>query len=197
MAMADPVSVDTSLLGNQGDTSGDARLAPTVALGTDTPDPFADMRLPDMSPTDFNGIMNSSDSPLTFSGNATMNAGSKRQEALNFAKQFLGVDYKWGGTSPAGFDCSGLVQYVWKKFGVQLPRVSQAQAGAGQTTRNLNELKPMDLVMMDNTPNGPGHVAFWLGNGEILEAPHTGAQVRIRKLGKNEAMYGVKLAIPG
>lgn len=196
--MADPLGVDTSLLGGQDDTSGNALVAPTVALGADTANPFADMQLPDLSHGDFSDIMKSSDSPLTFSGNVTTTASSKRQQAVDFAKQFLGTDYKWGGASPAtGFDCSGLVQYVWKKFGVSLPRVSQQQAGAGKTTRNLNELQPMDLVMMDNTPNGPGHVAFWLGNGQILEAPHTGAQVRIRKLGKNEAMYGVRLNIPG
>jgi cell wall-associated NlpC family hydrolase len=195
--MAEPLGVDTDLLGNQGDTSGAANLAPTMALGSGDSDPFDSMKLPDLSPTDFDEIVKSSDSPLTFSGNVTMNAGSKRQQAVEFAKQFLGTPYVWGGTSPQGFDCSGLVQYVWKKFGVSLPRVSQQQAGAGKRIHDLDKLQPMDLVLMDNTPNGPGHVGFWLGNGMILEAPHTGAVVRIRKLGKNEAMYGVHLNVPG
>jgi cell wall-associated NlpC family hydrolase len=175
--MAEPLGVDTDLLGNQGDTSGAANLAPTMALGSGDSDPFDSMKLPDLSPTDFDEIVKSSDSPLTFSGNVTMNAGSKRQQAVEFAKQFLGTPYVWGGTSPQGFDCSGLVQYVWKKFGVSLPRVSQQQAGAGKRIHDLDKLQPMDLVLMDNTPNGPGHVGFWLGNGMILEAPHTGAVV--------------------
>lgn len=194
--MADPLGVDTSLLGNQNDFSASPALAPPNPLG-DGGNPFADMMLPNLSQRDFSDTMNSSESPLTFSGNVTKNAGSKRTEALDFAKRFLGTPYVWGGTSPSGFDCSGLVQYVWKKYGLQLPRVSQQQAGAGTEVHDLNKLESMDLVLMHNTPNGPGHVAFWLGNGMILEAPHTGAQVRIRKLGKNEALFGVHLNIPG
>lgn len=196
--MVDPLNVDTSLLGNQGDTSGAPIVAPISPLNDDgSSNPFTSMFLPQLSRQDFTTTVKQSDTPLTFSGTPTMNAGSKRQKAEDFAKQFIGVNYVWGGTTPSGFDCSGLVQYVWKKYGLQLPRISQQQANSGTRVHDLTKLQPMDLIMMDDTPNGPGHVGFWLGNGMILEAPHTGAKVRIRKLGKNEAAYGVHLNIPG
>jgi cell wall-associated NlpC family hydrolase len=148
-----------------------------------------------MSQGQFQQILGGSDTPLNFSGVA-QDATGKRADALKYAKQFLGTPYVWGGTTPQGFDCSGLVQYVWKKFGVSLPRISQQQAGAGDRVA-LNDLKPMDLVLFNEGRDGVGHVAFWLGNGQILEAPHSGSQVRIRKLGKRENVFGVHLNVPG
>lgn len=125
---------------------------------------------------------------------STAAGNGRRQQVIEFAKKFLGTPYVWGGTTPNGFDCSGLVQYAYKKFGVNLPRVSQQQANAGKRT-SLNNLELGDLVLFNHGKNGPGHVAFWLGNGQILEAPRTGLNVRIRKLGKGESVFGVHLNV--
>jgi cell wall-associated NlpC family hydrolase len=128
----------------------------------------------------------------------TSTTGGGRAAVENYAKQFLGTPYVWGGTSPSGFDCSGFTQFVWKKFGLGIPRLTYGQAGAGATTKNLNQLRPMDLVLFNNGDSqGPGHVAFWLGNGMILEAPYTGAKVRIRKIGAHENVFGVQLKYGG
>lgn len=120
-----------------------------------------------------------------------------REALVKYAKQFVGTPYVWGGAAPGGFDCSGLVQYVAKKFGLNLPRVSYQQANSGTRT-NIADLQAGDLVAWDenNRNVGADHIAFYIGNGYILEAPHTGAQVRIRKLGKNEGAWGVHLDYP-
>lgn len=110
----------------------------------------------------------------------------------SIAQQYMGTPYVWGGTTPSGFDCSGFVQYVYKKAGINIPRMSFAQANAG-TRVGLNQLQAGDLVAWDNSSrnNGADHIAIYLGNGMIIEAPRPGLAVRIRKLGKNEGAWGV------
>lgn len=115
----------------------------------------------------------------------------KAGDIINYAKQFLGVPYKWGGTTPLGFDCSGLIQYVYRQFGVNLPRVSFQQAAAGPAV-SAKEAKSGDLVWWDNSPrnNGADHIAIYLGNGQILEAARAGTNVRIRSLSESEMRNG-------
>lgn len=100
------------------------------------------------------------------------------------AKKWIGTPYKWGGSGPLGFDCSGFVQYVYRQFGVDLPRVSYQQANSG-TRVGLNELRVGDLVAWDISDRNPGadHIAIYIGNGRVIEAPAPGQAVRIRKLG--------------
>jgi hypothetical protein len=98
------------------------------------------------------------------------------------AKEFLGLPYVWGGTSKEnGVDCSGLVQLVYKKFGYDLPRVSADQARQGQPVASMAEAKPGDLLAWDNSSrnNGVDHIAIYVGNGKMIEAPRTGLNVRI------------------
>jgi cell wall-associated NlpC family hydrolase len=125
--------------------------------------------------------------------------GDLRSNVVAEARKYLGMMYKWGGTNPrTSFDCSGLVQYVTGKFGLNLPRISYQQANSGRRT-SIKNLRPGDLVAWDNSSrnNGADHIAFYIGNGMILEAASSGTRIRVRKLGRNEGAWGVALTYPG
>jgi len=98
-------------------------------------------------------------------------------EAAAVALQYLGVPYLWGGSTPAGFDCSGLVMYVYAQLGIQLPHYAADQYLSG-TPVARSDLQPGDLVFFD----GLTHVGIYIGNGQIVHAPHTGDVVRISNL---------------
>lgn len=113
------------------------------------------------------------------------NANQKESHALGVAKQYLGTWYKWGGSNPStGFDCSGLLQYAWAKSGVKIPRTTYDQWQTGRPVA-INGLHPGDAVFFrgsDARGNLPGHVGMYIGHGQFIEAPHTGAQVRVSNL---------------
>lgn len=100
------------------------------------------------------------------------NGGAGHPQAASIALQYLGVPYRWGGASPSGFDCSGLVMYVYARLGISLPHYTVAQWNA--TTR-ISSPAPGDLVFF----NGLGHVGIYIGGGRFVDAPHTGSVVRI------------------
>ena len=105
----------------------------------------------------------------------------------NVALQYQGVPYVYGGATPAGFDCSGFVMYVYAQFGISLPHSSTGQGAAG-TRISLADAQPGDLVIMD------GHDGFYAGNGNILHAPYEGAAVRVQPLWTSD-YYIVRLGI--
>ncbi len=98
--------------------------------------------------------------------------------ALGFAAEQLGVPYKWGGTGPGGFDCSGLTQAAYRAAGVSLPRVAQDQFDAGPQVPNGTVVEPGDLLFYGTSVTAVGHVGIYVGAGQIIDAPHTGAFVR-------------------
>ncbi len=99
-------------------------------------------------------------------------------QAVAYAAQLIGIPYVWGGESLRGFDCSGLVQYVYDELGIQLPRTSQQQATVG-TAVAPQALQPGDLIFYNEPGEGPdSHVAIYAGGGMQIEAPHTGADVQ-------------------
>jgi len=98
------------------------------------------------------------------------------------ARKYLGVPYLWGGTDPArGLDCSGLVQLVYANLGHDLPRVSNQQAQAGRPVAGMADARPGDLIAWDNSARNVGvdHIAIYIGDGKMIEAPRTGLDVRI------------------
>jgi cell wall-associated NlpC family hydrolase len=98
---------------------------------------------------------------------------------VSLALQYLGVPYVWAGASPTGFDCSGLVQYVYGKLGVSLPHNTVLQWNdSAAVSVPRNKLQPGDLVFF----NGLDHVGIYIGHGDFIDAPHTGAFVRIDSL---------------
>jgi hypothetical protein len=94
----------------------------------------------------------------------------------------LGKRYVWGATGPNTFDCSGLVQYVYGQNGIHLPRTSREQAKVGQTIPK-GQQQAGDLVFSswDNAP-GVDHVGVYIGNGQMIVAPHTGDVVKVQNL---------------
>jgi hypothetical protein len=103
-------------------------------------------------------------------------------EAVALAERLLGVPYVWGGASPSsGFDCSGLVMYVYGLLGVRLPHYSGYQWYYGERVP-INELQPGDIVFFHPSANGPQHEGLYIGAGEFIHAPHTGDVVKISSL---------------
>jgi cell wall-associated NlpC family hydrolase len=100
------------------------------------------------------------------------------EQAVQVALAQLGTPYIWGGESRAGFDCSGLVQFSYAKAGLALPRTAQAQSDATAHLPADAELQPGDLVFFGAGPKAVDHVGIALGDGRMVDAPHTGADVR-------------------
>ena len=94
---------------------------------------------------------------------------SMSQNIINYAKQFEGVPYVWGGSSPSGFDCSGFVQYVFAQHGINLPRTADYQANVGQYI-DKSQLQPGDLVFFAGDHVNVSHVGIYIGNGQMIHA---------------------------
>ena len=95
-----------------------------------------------------------------------------RSQVVEIAKRYLGVPYVWGGTTPAGFDCSGFVQYVYRQVGISLPRTTYDMLNVGQAVAP-KDLQPGDLFFTYS-----GHVGIYVGGGSMIHAPTTGDVVR-------------------
>ncbi len=108
--------------------------------------------------------------------------GDLRTELVKTVRRFLGVPYRWGGTTQNGFDCSGLTMVCYRLNGLNLPRVSRNQFKSGRYVAK-SRLKPGDLVFFA-TKGGKRvtHVGMYIGNGRFIHAPRTGKTVRVAKL---------------
>ena len=109
-------------------------------------------------------------------GNTSAAPAAKYGSVVGYALSFQGVPYVYGGTSPSGFDCSGLVQYVFAAFGKQLPRTAAAQK-AVCTPISESQLQPGDLVFW-----GTWHVGIYVGGGSFVHAPTTGQNVKVTSM---------------
>ena len=104
------------------------------------------------------------------------------EQVIANAESQLGVPYVWGGTTPGvGFDCSGLLQWAFREAGVDIPRVTHDQWNAGERVA-FEDMERGDLIFWRSDPTAPdyiSHVAIYLGDGMMLEAPRTGLNVRV------------------
>jgi cell wall-associated NlpC family hydrolase len=120
-------------------------------------------------------------------------SSSAGESAIAWAKQRLGMPYQWGGAGPDSYDCSGLVMRAWEQAGVFLPHSSRLQYEQTEKV-SLSQLRPGDLVFFATDTSNPGtihHVAMYIGGGQMIEAPYTGANVRISPLRQVDSMpYG-------
>jgi cell wall-associated NlpC family hydrolase len=85
------------------------------------------------------------------------------------AARYVGTPYVWGGTNPAGFDCSGFTQYILKQYGISVPRNSYDQFNVGRTV-TLQDLQPGDLVFFSTYAPGPSHLGIYVGGGKFVHA---------------------------
>ena len=138
--------------------AGGVSAEPTVALLA-TPSVGADLYIPVAGPP-------AAHSPPTFA-----------ERAVKLARTQLGVPYSYGGASPAGFDCSGLLMYVYGRLGVTLPHNAAALYEVGRPVP-FEKLRPGDLVFF----SGLGHVGMYVGDGKMIHAPQSGERVEIQAL---------------
>jgi peptidoglycan DL-endopeptidase CwlO len=179
-----PMELDGYLAGTQsteGQTPGLAtQTAPGSAAST------AEIQAPEQQPTVDEKTLK------RFAATNSLVSGI-RQKLITSAQSSLGKPYVWGGSGPDSFDCSGLIYYWYNRLGVKMPRIAFQQAATGQRT-DIKNLVPGDFVGFGSDVH---HIAIYLGNNQILEAPHHGVPVRIRTLGKGEDDFGVHLNLPG
>jgi peptidoglycan DL-endopeptidase CwlO len=113
---------------------------------------------------------------------STTAAGASRAVAIGM--RYLGVPYRWGGTIPSGFDCSGFTQYVYRQLGRTIGRTVADQRG-DVTIVPRSQAKPGDLVFF-----GTSHVAIYLGGNQMLAAPHTGKTVQVQDIYSTNVSFG-------
>ena len=140
------------------------------------------------------GIQGTVAAPSAY-GPATIVPGGGRgagPAAVQLATTFIGTRYQWGGESPkTGFDCSGLVQYAYSRYGVTLPRVAEQQAAVG-TPISPEQLTPGDAVFFADRSGYIHHEGLYVGNGYFVHAPHSGDVVKISSL--SEPYYATQYA---
>ena len=113
----------------------------------------------------------------------TVAGGTAGGIAVDWALAQVGTPYIWGGETPGvGFDCSGLVQAAYRVAGISLPRVAQDQYDATAKLAPGDPLQPGDLIFFGQGPTDVTHVGIYIGDGQMVDAPHTGADVRVESV---------------
>ncbi|MGZ4574081.1 MAG: C40 family peptidase [Mycobacteriaceae bacterium] len=178
----------TGATATDGSSSGGPLDALTFGMSPKMPDPATDpmakLHMPSLS-----------DLGVQTPSNADQAVGDGwRSAVVAAAHKMLGTPYVWGGTSYSGVDCSGLVALIYNKMGFNLPRLSADQARSGVRVA-LDKLQPGDLVGWDNSSrnNGADHIAIYIGNGMIIEAPRPGGVVQISHLYDTGEAWGVHI----
>lgn len=118
--------------------------------------------------------------------NAAVEPPTRGERAVEYALTMVGTPYRWGGESPSGFDCSGLVRWAYGRVGVDLPHNSYALYAEGRTVRE-SKMEPGDILFFE----GLGHVGLYLGNGRMVHSPQTGRSVEVVRLASTN--YGARL----
>ena len=117
---------------------------------------------------------------------AALSRRTAGKQIVDYAKQYLGVKYKWAGSTPKGFDCSGFTQYIFKSFGVNLEHSASSQFNSGEKISKEN-LEPGDLVFFSTYKKGPSHVGIYVGSNQFIHASSGSKKIMITSL--NSSYY--------
>lgn len=120
------------------------------------------------------------------------------RHVVNIASKYIGTPYVWGGASPGGFDCSGLVQYCYKQIGIHLERTTWDQVKEGHAVQ-WGHFQPGDLIFSNFEGPGAGatHVVIYAGHGQVIAAPHTGGHVEYESVDVFKPYFmGARRVIP-
>lgn len=120
--------------------------------------------------------------------------GQKGSFILSIAQSQLGTPYRYGGVSPDGFDCSGLVQFTFKRAGIAVPRTAQAQFKAAKPITK-KELRPGDVIFFKHNFRRISHVGIYAGKGKFIHAPTAGKHVEYTQL--NDPYWSKRIARAG
>lgn len=152
-----------------------AQAAPAVhnpsGFAFDIPDQFVPQVQPYLGQAD----VSLSEQPAAQGSIPALPQPSQNQAAADSAQSQVGAPYVWGGTSPSGFDCSGLMQWAFAQAGKQIPRTSPAQISGGAPV-NINDIQVGDIV---GYYGGNSHVAMYIGNGQVVHAINSGTPVKV------------------
>jgi cell wall-associated NlpC family hydrolase len=161
---------EQALIAKRAAAQAAAQQAAAAAVAAAATEPATTLAAPPL-PTPTDPVTGTQTAPAT----PAFPLGAGHPDAAIIALRYLGIPYKWGSASPAtGFDCSGLVMYVYAQLGIALPHQAAAQYRYGVAVPR-DQLQPGDLVFYD----GLSHVAIYIGNGEVVHAPQTGDVVKI------------------
>lgn len=161
--------------------------AATAASSTSTASSSAASSSANTSTTSASSSASASQAPASNTSSVSVSGGSI---ASNAAK-YIGVPYVYGGTSPSGFDCSGLIYYAAKEAGINLPRTSQAQSTLGSYV-SVSDLQAGDLVFWGGVGSAY-HVGIYIGGGQYLHAPAPGQSVTIQSMAYFAPSFGRRL----
>lgn len=153
-------------------SSSNSSQAPQQPQQPTTPD----VTVPDVTVPDTPSEDNTNDNDETIKDIVNGISDATAAAVISDAAQYIGVPYVWGGTTPAGFDCSGLVQYVFAANGISLPRTTYEQQAVVASV-SLDELQPGDLVFWGESAY---HVGIYIGDGQYIHAPAPGQSVCIQ-----------------
>ncbi|MBD7943120.1 C40 family peptidase [Psychrobacillus sp. Sa2BUA9] len=121
----------------------------------------------------------------TFAGNTEAASTVASNKIVSSANNLIGIKYRYGGTTKAGFDCSGFIGYVYKSNGITLPRTAAGMYSKGTSVKKAN-LAVGDLVFFNTSGKGVSHVGMFIGNGKFIHAS-TSKGVRVDKI--NDPYY--------
>jgi len=189
------VTVETPQLSDASPTTDAVRVKEAGEGAVKVKNPFESFKLQSFSQEEWDAKVTAQKVKAAPAASSTStSAGGSAAKLIARAKQFIGTPYKWGGSGPLGFDCSGFTQYLYRELGIDLPRVSSQQAASGPRI-SLDKLRPGDLVAWDNSSrnNGADHIAIYIGNNQVIQAPKPGDSVKISTIWDSGHAWGIAM----